>query len=211
MDIKSYKNIIFDLGGVIIDIDPLKAVEAFANYAYKEGNGDINQMYDRIVNGTLLMDYEKGKISDADFRNALNDKLDLELSDEKFDEAFNALLLDYTSDRLKLLTELKKSHSIYLLSNTCHIHYQFYNNLLKTKYGYSDLKDLFDQTFLSFEMGMRKPDVKIYNTVLDQAKLNPAETIFIDDSLQNIEAAEIVGIKGYHKPQEVDLVTLFDY
>lgn len=210
MDIKSYKNIIFDLGGVIIDIDPLKAVEAFANYAYKEGNGDINQMYEKIVNGTLLMDYEKGKINDADFRVALNDKLDLELSDKKFDEAFNALLLDYTSERLKLLIELKKTHNIYLLSNTCHIHYQHYNNLLKEKYGFSDLKDVFHKTYLSFEMGLRKPDIKIYKMVLEDAKINAEDTIFIDDSLQNVEAAEMSGIKGLHKPQEVDLVTLFE-
>lgn len=210
MDIKSYKNIILDLGGVIIDIDPLKAVEAFANYAYKAGNGDINQLYEKIVTGTLLMDYEKGKVSDDEFRSALNHRLDLELSDMKFDEAFNALLLDYTTDRLKLLTELKKTHNIYLLSNTCHIHYQFYNNLLKEKYGYADLKDLFDKTFLSFEMGLRKPDTKIYKTALDQAHIKAEETIFIDDSLQNVEAAEVVGIKGLHKPQEVDLVSLFE-
>jgi epoxide hydrolase-like predicted phosphatase len=210
MDIKSYKNIIFDLGGVIIDIDPLKAVEAFASYVYKAGNGDVKQLYEKIVNGTLLMDYEKGNINDEEFRNALNDRLDINLTNEKFDEAFNALLLDYTPERLQLLTELKKSHNIYLLSNTCHIHFEYYNNLLKEKYGYSDLKDLFDQAFVSFEMGLRKPDTKIYKTVLEQANLKAEESIFIDDSLQNVEAAEMVGIKGYHKPQEVDLVTIFE-
>ena len=156
------------------------------------------------------MDYEKGKINDKDFRVALNDKLDLELSEDKFDEAFNAMLLDYTSKRLDLLVNLKKTHKIFLLSNTCHIHFQFYNNLLKSKYGYSDLKNMFDQTFLSFELGLRKQDTKIYKTVLEKANINPEETVFIDDSLQNIEAAEIVGIKGIHKPQELDLVSLFE-
>ena len=209
MDIRSYKNIIFDLGGVIIDIDPEKAVEAFAKHVYKTQSPNGRQLYNKIVNGMLLMDYEKGEINDAQFRSALNERLDITLSDEDFDRAFNALLLDYTQERLRLLESLKKTHKIFLLSNTCHIHFVHYNQLLKDKYGYSDLSDLFDRMFLSFEMGMRKPDTRIFQKVIDAAAINPGESVFIHDSLQNVEAARSVGLGGFHKPQEVDLITIF--
>src|SRR6056297_1994298 len=209
IDIRSYKNIIFDLGGVIIDIDPEKAVEAFAKHVYKAHSPNGQQLYNKIVNGTLLMDYEKGEINDAQFRSALNERLDITLADEAFDRAFNALLLDYTQERLRLLESLKKTHNIFLLSNTCHIHFVHYNQLLKDKYGYSDLSALFDRMFLSFEMGLRKPDIRIFNQVIKETGINPAESVFIDDSLQNVEAARSAGLGGLHKPQEVDLTTIF--
>ena len=210
MDIRAYKNIIFDLGGVIIDIDPGKAVDAFAKHIYKTQSPYGKLLYNKIVNGTLLMDYEKGLIDDAQFRDALNDRLDIALTDHEFDRAFNALLLDYTPERLSMLESLKKTHKIFLLSNTCHIHFVHYNKLLREKYGYNDLSDLFEKMFLSYEMGMRKPDTRFFNQVIKEAGIKPAESVFIDDSLQNVEAARSVGLGGLHKPQEVELTTVFE-
>ncbi len=210
MNIRSYQNVIFDLGGVIIDIDPQRAVDAFAHHVYKKNAGNVAELYNKIVEGTLLMDYEKGLIDDGMFREKLNEKLEIQLSDEVFDEAFNALLIDYKAPRLKIIEELRKNHKVYLLSNTCHIHYQFYNRLLIDKYGYTDLSDLFEKMYLSFEMGMRKPDTRIFKEVIKDAGLNPKETVFVDDSLQNIEAARAAGLTGIHKPQNIELTSILE-
>ncbi len=210
MNIRSYQNIIFDLGGVIIDIDPQRAVDAFANHVYKKNTGNIAELYDKIVEGTLLMDYEKGLIDDKAFREKLNEKLEIELSDNTFDEAFNALLIDYKMPRLKAIESLRKNHRVFLLSNTCHIHYQFYNRLLMDKYGYKDLSDLFEKMYLSFEMGMRKPDTRIFKEVIKDAGLKPEHTVFVDDSLQNIEAARAAGLAGIHKPQNIELTSILE-
>jgi FMN phosphatase YigB (HAD superfamily) len=209
MNLQNVKNIIFDLGGVILDIDPNKTVKAFASHLYKKPETELRQLYTKIVEGVHLIDYEKGKTSDAEFRSQLCHKLDVNLSDDQFDKAFNAMLLDYTDERISLLQDLGKKFNLYLLSNTCHIHYLWYNNLLQANYDVEELSVLFKKTYLSFEMGMRKPDLKIYQTVLNDAGLVAEETVFIDDSLQNVKAAEAVGIKGIHKPATTDLVTLF--
>lgn len=209
MDIRSYKNIIFDLGGVILDIDPHKTVDSFAHYVYKNPNAKANSLYQKIVDGNLLMDYEKGTIDDNEFRTLLCQKLDIEISDEQFDNAFNAMLLNYTKARIDLLLNLAKTHNLYLLSNTCHIHYIFYNNLLKREFGLSDLSVLFKKIFLSFEMGVRKPSANIYHQLIEQADIKPNESVFIDDNELNVQTATSVGIQSIHKPAQVDLINLF--
>lgn len=209
MNIQSYSNIIFDLGGVILDIDPHKTVDAFAKHVYKKPNSEANHLYQKIVDGTLLMDYEKGNISDNEFRTALCQKLDIEITDEQFDDAFNAMLLNYTRERLDLLLKLSEHHNLFLLSNTCSIHYAWYNNLIRKEYGIDGLSVLFKKMFLSFEMGMRKPDVKIYRTVLEQAGIDATDSVFIDDSEPNVLAAQSAGIHGIHKPASVDLIDIF--
>jgi len=209
MDIRSYKNIIFDLGGVILNIDPQKTVDAFAHQVYKNHNAEISHLYQKIVEGTLLIEYEKGNIDDHDFRASLCQKLDIELSTEQFDAAFNAMLLNYTKERIDLILSLSKTHNVYLLSNTCHIHYEFYNNLIRKEFGLNGLTDLFKKMFLSFEMGLRKPDVNIYRTLLEEAGIDAADSVFIDDSEPNVRGAQMAGITGIHKPANIDLISIF--
>ena len=84
-----------------------------------------------------------------------------------------------------------------------------YNQLIRDKYGYKNLADLFEKLFLSFEMGMRKPDPRIFRKVVQVTGINPSESVFIDDSRQNVEAAKSIGLAGVHKPQEIDLTEIF--
>jgi glucose-1-phosphatase len=117
------------------------------------------------------------------------------LSDAEIDKAWNAILLDIPAERIELIKKIRQKYPIYLLSNTNNIHIKASNDYLKKAHGISHLDQLFDQLFLSYEMGMWKPDVEIYNSVLKQIKLQPNEVLFLDDNLKNIETANTLGIQ----------------
>ena len=107
------------------------------------------------------------------------------------------MLLDLPPARLDLLKKMKNTHRTFLLSNTNEIHIQCFSKSLQQQIGVSDLSDYFEKVYLSYEINLRKPDVEIFKYVLDNNRLNPAETLFIDDSPQHIEGAKKLGIHTY--------------
>ena len=201
----NYKNIIFDLGGVIINIDYTLLVKAFK----KLGVENFDELYSQAHQNKLFDLFEKGKISAADFRNEIRKYCNKNLSDVQIDSAWNAMLLDLPEERLKLLQALKKTHRTFLLSNTNEIHMLAINKYLQKMYGISDLSGYFEKMYLSFEVGMRKPDEEIFEFVLSENKLDPAETLFIEDSIQHIEAAKKLGIQIYWLQKNEAVTDLF--
>jgi len=190
----SIKNIIFDLGGVIFDLDYQRTEDAFV----KLGAKDFGVVYSQLKQNPIFDDFERGTTKTNHFRTDLSELLNINVSDKDFDAAWSALLLGWSKEKLDFAASLKNDFQIYILSNTNDIHYPIVFDLLKENIGLSSLDSLFEKTYYSNQINMRKPDREIFELVLDENKLNPTETLFVDDSPQNVQGAIDVGLKGFH-------------
>jgi putative hydrolase of the HAD superfamily len=208
ISINNYKNIIFDLGGVILNIDYDLTAKAFAGL----GLNQFSQLFSKSQQQQLFDLYEKGIISSDDFRNTLNNSLKEPVSPALIDAAWNAMLLDLPPARLELLRTVKSTHRTFLLSNTNEIHMQWFFHSLQQHFGIPDLSTFFENVYLSYQIRLRKPDAAIFQYVLDKNELDPSETLFIDDSPQHIESAKKLGIHTHwldvRKEDIVELLSL---
>lgn len=185
----SIKNIIFDLGNVILNIDPLLSVKEMEKLGFK----DFQKSYSLLSQSNLFDLLEKGEISSGNFYKEINIQLEGKKEDELIENAWNALLLDFPMDRIKLIQNLAKKYRLFLLSNTNEIHYRKYCNDFKKKFGF-EFNSLFEKAYYSFELGMRKPDPEIFEKVLEDNNLSPFETLFVDDLDKNVDVAGRMGI-----------------
>ena len=199
------KNIIFDLGGVLLNINPLLSLLEFARIC----NTDPEILQSRLAANRIFEKYDTGKLSDSQFRNELCHIMNYKAGDEEIDAAWNILLLDFPPARVSMLQQLQKHYRIFLLSNTNGIHFRKYTHDFSEKYGVS-MTSLFEKLFLSYEIGIHKPDEEIYRHVLQDAVLNAGECLFIDDSLPNIEAAERMGMQCIHISNGTDVTSYFE-
>ncbi|MGB3946898.1 MAG: HAD family phosphatase [Bacteroidia bacterium] len=189
----NYKNIIFDLGGVLINLNYSLTADAFAQLGIKE----FHDLFSQAKQTDLFDLYEKGLISSTEFRKRVKKLLNTTISDEKIDNAWNAMLLDFPVERLEFLKKVKSQHRTFLLSNTNDIHIQKINQDLQQHHAIADLSNHFEKVYLSYEINMRKPDAEIFEFVLKENGLLAHETLFIDDSAQHIATAKQLGIHTY--------------
>ena len=201
---KKIKNIIFDFGGVILNIDYQLTINAFK----KLGVENFAELYSQASQTNIFDLLETGKISPQEFRDGLRNLIGINLSDGTFDAAWNEILLDIPIARIELLVKLKSEYNIYLLSNTNAIHYDVYINEI-IKAGYSSFDDIFHKAYFSHNVGMRKPHKDIYEYVLKEENLLPEETLFIDDSIQNLKPAEELGIQTYLMKKDEEIIDFF--
>ena len=199
------ENIIFDFGGVILDIDPQITVNEFVKLGFK----DVDKIITKEFTEGILGKFEKGILTPEIFRNKIREYLDLDISDQKIDSAWNALLYDIPRKRIEVIEEVKKNYSIFLLSNSNEIHYDLFVRDLQLRFGYREFDELFHKSYFSFDLHLLKPDPDIYEFVLNQHNLDPAKTLFIDDRLANIQAARDLGIKCYHLEKPTIVRNLF--
>ena len=204
---KPIRNIIFDLGNVVINIDPDLTLRRFREL----GIGNFDQMY-TIMRQTDVFDrLDTGKITLPEFRQAIRDFAQMSLADGWIDEAWCAMLLDFPDENVELLRKLRlEGYRLYLLSNTNKMHIDYYTGYLKQQFGRDLLSDLFDRVFYSHEIGYRKPNREAFEYVLEAERLKPAETLFIDDLAHNVIGARQTGMQAYHHPKGDRLVDLFD-
>lgn len=188
------KNIIFDLGGVIINIDYQKTIDAFRKLSKANSTIEFNQK----AQSALFDDLETGRISNEAFRQKIREHYHIVGSDEAIDDAWNAMLLDIPQERIELLRALHKNHKLFLLSNTNAIHLIAFNKIVQDSHGMPALDELFDKCYYSHLVDDRKPNPGIFERIVNENNLQKAETLFIDDSIQHIESAEKVGIKTLH-------------
>ena len=186
-----FKAVIFDFGNVIINIDFKRIYQTFAIYTSKSEAYIEKQ----ITDNQLFRRYESGQFTDEEFREIIRQVLGFPLSDTEINKAWNAVLLDIPADRIELIKKIRQKYPVYLLSNTNNIHIKASNYYLWKAHGISNLDQLFDKLFLSYEMGMWKPDTEIYYHMLKKIKLQPNETLFLDDNINNIESAKSIGIQ----------------
>lgn len=183
--------LILDLGGVILNIDYQRPIEAFR----KLGLDDFGTHFSQAAQSKLLDDYETGKISSAEFIDALRPLVKPGTSDEAIIDAWNSILLDLPPERLDALDRLSEKYRLFLLSNTNDLHIECFNADLLDEHQLPSLEPFFETLYYSYEVGLRKPDPAIFNYIIEEAGLNPERTLFVDDSKQHIESAMQLGLQ----------------
>lgn len=206
MSVQLIKNIIFDFGGVIIDIDFWRSINAFI----KLGGENFDRVYSQASQSDLFDKFDKGLISSDEFRTELKKILPPQTTLQMITDAWNAILIGIPEHRIHLLEKIRKNYRIFLMSNTNTMHYNEYIKELKQKYGYNDLSYIFEKVYLSFELKMRKPDPEFFKLILKDNDLNPNETVFIDDSEQNLPPAKSLGIHTILLNNGMDVSDLFE-
>lgn len=199
---KAVKNIIFDLGGVILNIDYQRPIDAF------KALGILTE-YSKKEQEELFDVLETGKISADQFVNELLHKANPGTTATQIIDAWNSILLDFPLRRLQIIQQLQLHYNLFLLSNTNPIHEEAFNDLLFKTCGYPALAVFFDKVYLSHHVGLRKPNPAIFELVLQDNQLNADETLFLDDSIQHIEAAGNLGIQTIHVKDDITLETIF--
>ena len=199
IDLKKYDNIIFDLGGVLINIDYLETKSEFE----KLGILNFDTLFTQFQQDHIFDRFEKGEISPEIFYEKLKDKAEIEISITDFNQAWNAMLLDFPEVRMNLLEDLKKSHRLFLLSNTNSLHIPSFKKSIKQEGLYDRYTAVFEKHYYSSEVGMRKPDTEIFDLVVNENNLIKEKTLFIDDSPQHVEGAINAGLNAlFLKPDE---------
>jgi len=201
---KGIKNIIFDLGGVIINLDQQRTLNEFN----KLSNVPFETIYNASDQKELFDEFDKGNITTEIFFEKLKFEIRYNGSQEELLNAWNAMLLDIPEHRLDLLVRAKQNYTTFLLSNTCEPHIAFFERELYNEYGVKNFEDYFDKVYYSCRIGLRKPDPKIFRNVLTQNNLNPKETVFIDDSIQHVKGAGECGLNAYLLPKGMEIEDL---
>lgn len=192
--------IIFDFGNVFINIDEEVCMNELKKLGLKEWNSELTQ---------LNLDYEIGKIDELTFFSEFQKHIpQANIIDIR--NAWNSLLQDFPLERLEFLQLICERHKLYLLSNTDQTHIEKFEH----KFGMSFARDFyscFEKVYFSFEFGFRKPDEKAFQFILNNHNLTPKKTLFIDDNIENINAAKKLGLITWHlDPKTDDVVKLFD-
>ena len=196
------KNIIFDLGGVLMNIDFKRTFNAFEIIGFR---GAEMAFQDPAIN-RLCMDFETGVYCSIEMRTKFRELTGFICSDIQFDKAWNALLIDFPPERIRRVQELAKKYKTYLLSNTNPIHAKHFNSELNKHFGIESMDHLLDKAWYSHNLGFRKPDERIFHKILKSSRLNPGETLYLDDLELNVKVAESVGIRGIHVTEEFTII-----
>lgn len=191
------KNILFDFGGVFIDVDYKRTEQAFIN----AGITNFHDFYSQQSASPLFEHLEKGTIAPGEFYQQFRKATGTALTDDQIASCWNNILGNYYPQAIEKAKELKKKYRLFLFSNTNAIHYECFMNIYKEQFGKDDFNTLFEKTYYSHLAGVRKPYRQSYEWVLNNAGITAAETLFIDDTISNIEGAEQAGLHTiYLKP-----------
>jgi putative hydrolase of the HAD superfamily len=206
MELSGIKNIIFDLGGVLLNIDPRRTIDAFARLGMPQFINDRGSSYAHDV----FLRMEQGQISSDEFRSGINQLLPQKATDDQLDAAWTAMILDFPAIRIEILRKLATEFGIYLFSNTNEIHIRHFHRKFKQEHGL-DFPTLFQKDFYSHEIGIRKPAPESFFKVLSEANLIARETLFIDDSEENIHGAAQTGLQTFWLKPGMTLEEVFKY
>jgi glucose-1-phosphatase len=185
------KNIIFDLGGIFIDVDYAKTRQAFIDL----GIHNIDDYYQQSYSNPLFAALEKGLITPLEFYQQFRAATNTQLSNLQIATAWNAMLGQFRPTSIALLPKLSSQYQLYLLSNTNAIHYEGIISIYNHQFGNANFDAFFNKAYYSHLYHERKPDASAYQTILTQNALNSYETLFVDDTPKNIHGATAVGIK----------------
>jgi len=190
--IKGIRHIIFDLGGVLLNLDYSATERAFEALDIP----DFKERYSQLSQNSFFDDWETGRIGREAFCAGIQSVSgNTNLTEEQILGAWNAMLLDFPIRRLQLLQQLRNYYDLILLSNTNEVHEVAFNEILMRAHGIPSIAHFFDKVYLSHRVGMRKPDKEIFQRILEENGLKAEHTLFIDDSPQHIETAKSLGIQ----------------
>ncbi len=188
------KNVIFDLGGVVMNLDFNKTFKTFENLSGK----DFSRIFSKSKQFEFVSAYETGKISSGTFRDKIREALEIEVDDQTIDQAWNAMLLDFPLENIEYVKSVHLQKRTFILSNTNDIHKRKAEKILAETLPGFTWEDMSEKAYFSHIMGDRKPNESIFRTVLEGNNLSAKETLFVDDSPQHIEGAKKVGIHAIH-------------
>lgn len=204
-DLKHIKNIIFDLGKVLLNLDFDASIKAFQELGLGKDVLNSQQAYADPV----FYELETGKVTPEEFRNRIRQILNnSDLSDQEIDTAWSAMILDVPAHRVEVLKELGKKYKLYIFSNTNQIHIEGLWKSFKKHYGF-EFSTLFEKDYYSHEIYERKPDIESYKKVISLAGVKPEETLFIDDLEKNIVAAQKTGLKTFWLKDGTEMAEIF--
>jgi FMN phosphatase YigB (HAD superfamily) len=187
--------------------DFLKSEQAWTALGIDNAKG----FYGHKVQDGVFTDFERGDISAENFREKIRQITGKpELTDQQIDHAWNSLLVGVPEGNHQLLLRLKPRYRTFLLSNINAIHYDYIMKYLKEEFGFDGNDHLFEKIYYSHLIGKRKPDAAIFEQVLNENNLDPAETLFIDDSPQHIATAQKLGIQTYLMTAPDSIQALFE-
>ena len=190
---ENIKTILFDLGGVLLDVSYERTVETFKQH----GVTNFDALYTQAKQDHLFDQFETGAISPAEFRNEVRERTGIQLNDEAIDRSWNAILGQLPQDRVDMIRLLKERYQVLLLSNTNAIHVEAFSQLIEEQNGIADFKGLFHGAYYSNELGMRKPHAEVFHHVLGIHGANPKSTLFIDDTKHHVDGSIAAGLNGY--------------
>ena len=201
INLDGIKNIFFDLGGVLINLDKERCVHEFQ----KLGVQEIEEQIGRSFKSGLFLRLEEGTITPDGFRNEIRKMTDKQLTNNEIDAAWNSFLVDIPHSKLELLLKLRKHYRVFMLSNTNKIHFDYMKfHDFSSIAGFS-IDDYFEKCYLSHELHLSKPDKEIFEAVIKDSKILPQESLFLDDNRQNIERARNLGFRTYFVAENEEL------
>lgn len=185
------QNIIFDLGGVFLNIDYGATRQAFIDL----GVEDFDALFTQSHANHLFEDLETGKVSPGEFYQRFREQTGLVVSDDQIRDAWNAMLLDFPPERLEWLDKVKDRYRIYLFSNTNQIHHEAFSADYSARNNGRNFDDYFIRAYYSHTLGLRKPYPASFLELCSREALDPASTLFIDDTSKNIQGAAEAGLQ----------------
>ncbi|MDD2530833.1 MAG: HAD family phosphatase [Bacteroidales bacterium] len=200
------KNLLLDLGGVILNVDYYKMVETFKEYGVK----DFDKHFTQAHQVEIIDKFEEGKCSIEEFRSGVRDLIGMNLTNEQIDNAWFSMILDLPKERIELIGLLKLKYNIYLFSNTNELHIEMLKKRYEEEFGFDIFKYLFTKAYFSNEIKMRKPHPESFEWLLKDAGIKAEETLFIEDTSQHIEGAKKVGLNTYWLTGGETIIDLYD-
>lgn len=204
-DQNKIKNVVLDLGGVLVDIDPQKTLDAMMKLIDPETSLKLD--WAELNNVVHAM--EVGKWSQKEFIINMKKVCKPNVSEVEIIDAWCVMLLNFPSLRVDMVRLLSDRYRVFLLSNTNEIHVNSFEQQFESRYGFP-MQNLFEKVFYSNEIGYRKPDAEAFLHVLNQAGLNSSETVMVDDRLDNCQGAEAVGMSYINVPENTGLEAIVD-
>jgi putative hydrolase of the HAD superfamily len=192
---KEIENIIFDLGGVIINLNIDATFQKFSEIFKREIKTEIFEDHGKYA---FFREYEVGKISSGTFRDHIRELAGFHIEDAQIDDAWNAMLQSIPADRISWIYEATQNYNCVVLSNTNEIHIQHFDKIFNSTTAHGFPKDLFLKLFYSYEIGERKPDTRSFEVVLEKTGFDPAKTVLFDDLKDNLKSANQLGIQTVH-------------
>jgi putative hydrolase of the HAD superfamily len=205
IDLSSTKNIIFDLGNVLLNLDFDASIRAFQKLGLDDKVVDKKMAY----SDPIFYELETGKISAEKFRKRVREILNNpEATDQQIDDAWTAMILDIPAKRVRTVEQLRKNFNVYLFSNTNEIHINKLHRQFKEQHGI-EFPSLFVKDYYSHEIHERKPDLSSYEKVIELSGVIPHETLFVDDLEKNIKGAEEAGLTTFWLKPEMEMSEIF--
>ena len=188
IDLSNIKTIIFDLGGVIVNLDLELTIMAFKQMGIKRPERFISPG----LHSDIFLKLELGEITEEEFYSGIRELAGVNIPDKAIRDAWCALLTDLPKERVRLIEKLKNNHRVILLSNTNSIHLSYFDGMAD---GYNSLSELFDKVYYSFKLHDHKPNLSVFKKIIALEKLVPGETLFVDDAQKNILSAKESGMQ----------------